>query len=289
MKRIAGIALGVAAALSLAGTSLATYAANAPNAGVAVRVFAGDVPAGFDYQVITDGGQSPASASKSIAVTRGSAAAQAQAQADALSGALRVKANSNVGANVYVVGRNSGATASASTSGDIIVSGSALPGLATFTAVLDGTYSVATPAPSDRENADNKVDVQYSLNLGGSREFNDRFILLCCSPGTFSIPFTWTQVVTVGDVLFFSLFLRTDVTTVAGTAMVDMTNTFKITGVGLPAGMSYNRDAGGFLSQFGGAVTPPDTAVIPLPASLWLFTAALGIFAVGLRRRRRDA
>ena len=175
-----------------------------------------------------------------------------------------------------------------------------VPGLATFMAVLEGTYNIVTPAPFNFQDLNNSVRIQYVFSVGSrsanspaAPPFQDERYFFCCGAGTFSIPFTWTQLVNPGDQVNFNLSLRTNVSAVAGMVDFDATNTFKITGIGLPPGYSFTSDATGFLSQFGAPPVPvdpgtPPVGQLPEPGSLLLVGLA-GMLAAATRRRGLSA
>lgn len=149
--------------------------------------------------------------------------------------------------------------------------------------MLEGSYDITTPPPFDYPSADNSVAMDYHFRVGDSPEFHNtsKLYYFCCSPGTFSIPFTWTQMVSAGDAIVFDFYLRSDLVTVAGLAEFDASNTFKVTGIDLPDGYSFTSDSDGFLSKFGAA--PPPTSV-PEPASSLLLGLGLTLMAATRRR-----
>ena len=123
------------------------------------------------------------------------------------------------------------------------------------------------------------------------RRFKGDQYFFCCGTGSFSIPFTWTQLVNSGDQIDFNLYLRTDLATVAAIVDFDATNTFKNSDISLPPGYSLTSDATGFLSQFGPPpiVIDPGTQV-PEPGTLPLIGLASVLAMVvrrpGLRHRK---
>lgn len=261
------------------------HVAHAADAGASVRAFATDTPSGVDFTDHSASGPSSGSGvSRSVSSVAGNASSSAQAVVDPLSGTIREKLNGEVAASKYVIGRAAGATSVAHLHGGIDMVGPALPGLATFTAVLEGSYDISTPAPFDYPSIDNSVAMNYTFRVGDSPEFHNTSPLyyFCCSPGTFSIPFSWTQMVSAGDSILFDFYLKADLLTVAGLAQFDASNTFKVTGIDLPDGYSFTSDSDGFLSKFGAA--PPVTSV-PEPESSLLLGLGLTLMAA---TRRRD-
>ncbi len=272
-----------AAAAFLALCLLGSSEAQAASAQVSVSAFASDLPSGVQFAKNVDG--SPATgfavASRTVTTIAGNSTSHAEAQSNALSGTIKGKVSAAVVADHFVPGRNAGANGVAAMDGTINLVGSALlPGPATFTAVLEGSYSVVTPAPFNFPSIDNRVEMAYHFSVGDSPEFHDNLLFSCCSPGTFSIPFTWTQLVHAGDSIAFNLFLNASAFTVAGSSEFDASNTFKITGVELPPGFTFTSDAQGFLAQF------PSPAPIPIPATMWFFGSAMGAVAGAFRRHR---
>jgi len=268
---ISSLALGLFTVASSAGAATAQ---------VGVSAFAADVPAGVPFLRNDDGSLATgfSYAIRAVDAVAGNASSHAEAEADALKGALRAKVSADVAAARFVIGRNSGSTAGASMDGTITLTGTAPPGLATFSAVLEGTYSIQTPAPFDFPSFENRVEVSYSLHLADSPEFNDNLQFLCCGPGTFSIPFSWTQLVRSGDAIGFSLYMNLDAFSVAGNNALDLSNTFKITAVDLPPGFAFTAQDPEFLAQFN------PTTTVPVPAAVWMFGSALGGLAFARRR-----
>lgn len=275
--RVCALAIGLSAISELGHAALAQ---------VGVRAFASDQPSGIDFTEHSTG--SPATgfavALRSVATVAGNASSHAQASADGLSGVVREKLGADVAASQYIIGRYAGGSSRASMSGSINLVGPASPGLATFTAVLEGSYDVSTPAPFDFPSLNNAVEMFYTFQVGDSPQFNNNHSLyyFCCSPGTFSIPFSWTQLVNAGDSIYFDLYLKTDALSVAGFAHFDASNTFKITGVDLPDGYSYTADSDGFLSQFDAL---PPVSSVPEPESLLLL--GLGLILMAATRWRK--
>lgn len=258
--------------------------AHAADANASVRAFATDTPSGVDFTDHSAYGPSSGSGvSRSVTSVAGNASSSAQAAVDPLNGTLHEKLNGAVAASEYIIGRAAGATSMAAMRGTINLVGPAAPGLATFTAVLEGSYDISTPAPFDYPWIDNSIAMDYGFEVGDSPLFNNtsKLYYFCCSPGTFSIPFTWTQMVSAGDSIQFDFYLRADLLTVAGLAQFDASNTFKVTGIDLPDGYSFTSDSDGFLSKFGAA--PPVTSV-PEPESSLLLGLGLTLMAATRRR-----
>lgn len=265
------------------------------------RAYASDTPSGVQFIDSTDGSLACClpTASRTVTATAGNATATSMAQADSLNGTLREKVSASVAGSQYVIGRNSGGASIANMQGDINLAGP-LPGLATFTAVLQGSYNIVTPAPFNFQSLDNSIRMQHTFSVGSRfansparPPFQDDQYFFCCGAGTFNIPLSWTQLVNPGDVIHFNLFMKTDVSVVAGIVDFDATNTFKITGIGLPPGYSFTPDATGFLSQFGAPTVPvdpgtPPVGQVPEPGSLLLVGLA-GMLAAATRRRGSSA
>lgn len=277
--------LGCAVAVALC---IASTWATAGIVQTGVRTFAADLPSGVQFIANTDSSLACCltTASSTLTTVAGNAAATALAEADSLKGALKQRVSASVAAIQFVIGRNSGGTAGSHMEGSINLAGP-LPGLATFGGVLQGTYNIVTPAPFDFPSLNNSVRIDYSFFVGSSTAnspasppFRNQEHFFCCGAGTFSIPFSWSQLVNPGDRIDFNLNLLTDVSAVAGVVDFDATNTFNITNIDLPTGYSFTSDATGFLSQFGA----PTVAGVGEPATL-LLVGIGGIFAAATRRR----
>ncbi len=249
--------------------------ARAANAQVGVETFGSDLPSGVAFVKNFEGSPATGSAvaSRTVTTIAGNSTSHAEAQADALSGVLRAKVNAGVVASQFVIGRNAGATGGAFIEGSITLVGPATPGLATFTALLDGSYTVA-----GQQTFDNRAEFQYEFLVGSSPLMAGNRTYVCCVSETFSIPFTWTQLVQSGDSIDFSLRILANVLSVAGVSEFDASNSFKITGVDLPQGYTFTSDAQGFLSQFGSPV--------PEPTSSLLFGFGLILVSMAVARRR---
>lgn len=258
----------------VAAAGLACSLAHAGEVQIAVRTYAQDypaVPAGVEQM---DGGRAttPPVASFSALSVAGDSIASAYVEANGLTGTARARFVSVVAADRYLVGRNAFASGGFNMSGEIGIVGPAAPAFATFTAVLEGGYTFSDP------NAfESSVHMAYSFLVGASPEFNGSMDWSRTS-GLFSIPFTWTQLVQGGDVIAFNLYFNGNAGSVAGTTDFDVLNTFKITGIDLPAGFSYAPDAQGFLSQFA-------VSAVPEPSTMLML--GIGLFAITALRRRQ--
>ena len=149
---------------------------------VGVRTFAGDFPAGLPYVVSTDGSLACCltTASRTVTATAGSATATSMAEANSLNGTLKERISANVAANRYLVGRNSGGSASANMRGSINLAGP-VPGLATFMAVLEGTYDIVTPAPFNFQSLDNSIRMQHIFSIGSATANSPAFSFSVCA------------------------------------------------------------------------------------------------------------
>lgn len=125
---------------------------------VGVRAYAGDFPSRVPFIDSTDGSLACCltTASRTVTAVAGDATATSLAQADSLNGTQRQKVSASVAASRYVVGRNSGGASLANMEGIINLMGP-VPGLATFTAVLQGTYNIVTPVPFNFQDLNKSV------------------------------------------------------------------------------------------------------------------------------------
>lgn len=243
---------------------------------IAVRTYAQDSPALPAFDERTDGGRAtvPPVASFSVLSVAGDSTAYSQVDVNGLTGAGHARFLSVVAADRYLVGRNAFASGGFNMTGNIGIVGAALPGLATFTALLEGAYTFSNPTAFD-----SSLHMDYSFQVGASPEFNGA-IDRSRTSGLFSVPFTWTQLVQAGDTIPFILSFTGNASSVAGTTDLDVLNTFKITGIDLPAGLTFTPDAQGFLSQF----AVPGVSPVPEPSSMLLL--GIGMLAVGAMKRR---
>jgi hypothetical protein len=251
--------------------------AHAGEVQIAVRTYAQDFPAVPAGAERTDGGRAtaPPVALFSVVSAAGDSTALSQVDANGLTGAGHARFLSVVSADSYLVGRNAFASGGFSMTGNIGIVGAAMPGLATFTALLEGAYTFSNPTAFD-----SSVHLDYAFQVGASPELNGS-IDRSRTSGLFSVPFTWTQLVQAGDTIPFSLYFNGNASSVAGTTELDVLNTFKITGIDLPAGLTFTPDAQGFLSQFAVAGVSP----VPEPSSMLLL--GIGMLALGATKRRR--
>ena len=255
-------------AASLLATAPLAYSATAQ---VGVSAFAFDLPSGADFIKNTDGSLATGFASRAVTTIAGNSTSHAEATADALGGIIRAKVNGSVAASNFAVARDAGGTIGAFMEGSINLVGPPLPGLATFTAQLDGTYNVA-----GLQTGDNRANLHYEFIVGNSPQMAGELPYFCCVAGAFSIPFSWTQLVQAGDAISFYLLIKADAQSVASVSEIDSSSTFKIVSVELPPGFTFTSDAQGFLSQFGSPV--------PVPPAAWLMGWALGALAFARRR-----
>lgn len=266
------VRIGLSACLSVAAPLLA----HAADAGGSVRTVALDVGFGPLTDEHTAGGnsKSPPVASQAASSQYGASMATAAVSVDGYTGAARAKFSADVAAISYIAGRGANASGALSLTGSIGIVGSGSPGVATFSAVLDGIYT------ADPLSFNSILSLDYAFQVGSSPEFNGR-LDHSRTTGTFAIPFTWTQMVQAGDQIDFSIYLHGSATAGFGLAELDALNTFKITAIDLPPGYSFTPDADGFLSQFSATTaTPP----VPEPATFAL--CGMGLIAIALARRR---
>ena len=193
------------------------------------------------------------------------------AAANAYTGQMNGMVESLVGDTAPIAGRGGSATSGANMLGSITLIGSA-PGMASFSAVIEGTYNFGnTPARFFNTGYIEANGIVGDLNRNLDRvDFDPR-----SSAGLFSYGLTWTLPVEPGQTVDMSFYVRMGVTSSVDIASVDMLNTFKLTAIDLPAGYTYTSDAEGFLSEF--------TPSVPEPASATLMFA--GVLALAWRRR----
>jgi hypothetical protein len=280
--------LGWLLALALGGAAI-TLSTHAGEAQVGVRAFA------QDSSINATGEQSvgtPASfhstASATALYAAGLSNAFVHADANALTGALHANYLANVSADSYVVGRNAFASGVGSITGSITLSDGYPPGLATFSAILEGAYNFDNSVFKYQ----NSMSLDFSASVGNGPERNghldfDPFTVA----GLFSVPMTWTQMVHPGERIDMYLYMSGRVSGLVGMNTLDVSNTFKLTDIDLPPGYTYTPDADGFLSEFGHTSEPPPLTPVPEPATTGMFGAAmlLGVAFTRFRRRRARA
>lgn len=272
--RSVGIALASTLALTLAAPEASAYAA----AGVTTFAQDSQSPGSPSVGPLTDqrSADNPPVVFATISATAGDATAHAEAAVNGLTGAATALVSTAVAADRYRVGRNAYGRAELALNGDIALIGIA-PGLATFTALLEGTYGTSG-SPLYGLPFDDTVDLAYTVSMGSSAQMGGELHYVCCSSGAYSVPFTWTQLVNPGDIIHFDLYFQAILNSLQGNAGLDMTHTFKLTGIDLPAGYAYTPGTGGFLSQF------QPSAAVPEPATAW--SMALGLLGALLARAR---
>jgi hypothetical protein len=237
-----------------------------------------DAPGHFDFVQDSDSrmagpvqGTPPVLSLGAIA-TSGIVTSNAGVQTNAYNGQIKGSAVSMVGANEPGVGRGGSARFSGSITGSITLGSAGLPGMATFSAVVEGAYNFGT-SPSRFNNS------AYIEANGFVGELYREVARVGFEPSTgaglFSFPLTWTIAVQPGQRIDMYFYVLAGLTSAVDKTEVNMLNTFKLTAIDLPDGYTYTSDASGFLSQFG---TPPVPE--PTPAGLLV----LGLVALAWHR-----
>lgn len=187
--------------------------------------------------------------------------------ADALTGQMRAGFNSltNIDENPRP-GRGGSARGSGLMTGAITLVGAAPPGVASFSAVIEGAYNFGNSV----FRFNNSAHIDFSGSIGDVTRNALMDFDLFSSAGLFSIPITWTMPVQPGQRLDMSFYLSGRVASVVSGVTLDLSNTFKLTAITLPAGYSYVSDAQGFLSQFQSPVPEPTGSVLLLAGGLAL-------------------
>jgi PEP-CTERM motif len=259
----------------------------AGEAQVGVRAFVQDlaVNASGEQSVGTPASFHP-TASATALYKAGLSNAFLHADANALTGALHANYLANVGADHYVVGRNAFASGSAAVTGSITLSDGYPPGLATFSAILEGAYNFDNSVFKYQ----NSMSLDFSASVGNGPERNghldfDPFTIA----GLFSVPMTWTQMVHPGERIDMYFYMSGRVSGLVGMNTLDVSNTFRLTDIDLPSGYTYTPDADGFLSEFQNPSEPPPLSPVPEPATTGLFGAAVLTGLAFRRFRRRSA
>ena len=264
-------------------TATAVAPAAAAEVGVGVRTSAIDAPGGFNAVVNETSAQAgPFYGTLPVlsftrAANAGIVNAVSFAQANAYTGQIGGSLFVDVGDSVERPGRGGSATAAATMTGSITMTGSGAPGLATFSGIVEGAYNFGTAAQRFRN----------TLSIEADGIIGDRFQALplvnfdpFTGAGLFAFPLTWTVAVQPGQVLQMSFYLRAFASGTLGTTSLDFSNTFKLTSITLPSGYDFTPDAGGFLSQW--VATP-----IPEPSSAVLLAAGIAALAWRLREINR--
>jgi PEP-CTERM motif len=271
--------------LALAFGSVAiTPPTQAGEAQVSVRAFAQDssVNALGEQSVGTPASFHPL-ATATATYAAGLSTAFVHADANAYTGAMHANYLATVGADRYVVGRNAFASGVGSITGSITLSDGYPPGLATFSAILEGAYNFSNSIFKYQ----NTMSMEFSAFVSDGPERSghldfDPFT----TAGLFSVPMTWTQMVHPGDRIDMYFYMSARVSGVVDTSTLDVSNTFKLTTIDLPPGYTYTPDADGFLSQFQNSSEPPPLTPVPEPATTGLI-GAVGLLGVAFTRFRR--
>jgi len=274
-------------ALAFSSTALAPLM-HAGEAQVAVRVYAQDssINASGSQSVSTPASFHPV-ANATAMYTAGLARGYGYVDASTYTGAIHADFQAAVDDTRFVIGRGANTSGSGSMTGSITLSAGHPPGLATFSAVLEGSYNFSNSI----FNFNNSISLDYAASVGdgpersGNLSFRD---VPATTAGLFSVPLTWTQMVHPGDRIDMSFYLHASVTSGVDAVELNALNTFKLTAIDLPEGYTYTPDAEGFLSQFQQPTTePPVTSTaVPEPATGMLMGSVI-LFGLALIRHRR--
>ncbi len=251
---------------------LAATCGSAAAAEVQIGVTATAIDIGLDFvsnsaSVIAGPVQgTPPMASLHAAAATGIVASNAFVAADAYTGQMHAAFSSTVNIDENPrPGRGGSARGGGSMLGGITLTGAAPPGVATFSAVVEGSYNFGNSI----FRFNNSAHIDFSGSIGDvyhgvpAVDF-DPF----SSAGLFSFPLTWTVPVQSGQRLDMIFTLNGRVTSTVTGVVVDMTNTFKLTAIDLPPGYGFVPDAQGFLSQFPAPVPEPGSGLLLLAGGL---------------------
>ena len=259
----------------------------AGEAQVAVAVYAQDssINASGSQSVSTPASFHPV-ANATAMYTAGLARGYGYVDASTYTGAIHADFQAAVDDTRFVIGRGANTSGSGSMTGSITLSAGSPPGLATFSAVLDGSYDVSNSI----YNFNNSISLDYAASVGDGPERNGTLTFRApfTTAGLFSVPLTWTQMVHPGDRIDMYFYLHASVTSGVDAVELNVLNTFKFTAIDLPEGYTYTPDAQGFLSQFQQPTTePPVTSTaVPEPATGMLMGSVI-LFGLALIRHRR--
>ena len=279
-----------ALALALACTTWAAGAAE-----VQVGMYATAIDIGLNFVSNSNGGTAgpvqgtPPQLLLSTSAVVGVVSSAAFVGADALTGQMRAAFNSltNIDENPRP-GRGGSARGSGSMTGAITLVGAAPPGVATFSAIIEGSYNFG--------NSDFRFNNRAHIDFSGSIGDVTRNAVMDFDPfssaGLIGIPITWTMPVQAGQRLDMSFYLTGRVESVVSGVTLDLSNTFKLTAITLPTGYSYVSDAQGFLSLFQSPVPEPTSSVLLLAGGLalaWRLRCTAGRLASAGKRQTEDS